>query len=89
MKKNCNLFITLAALALLASCSSLRPDAAFVKASRGYHQLVEIALVPLTDDDPSNDPDLSGVNGQALLEAHKAQDLAIRRAEEALAVTGQ
>lgn len=71
-------------LALLAGCSSLKPDAAFVKASAEYHETMAIAIIPLTDDDPTNDPDLTGVNGLALHQAHRAQGLAIQAAQQAL-----
>lgn len=70
---------------LLAGCCSIAPDAAFVKSSKSYHEMVGVALIPLTDSDPTNDPDLSGVNGRALIQAHHTQGLAIKAAEEALA----
>ena len=72
------------ALALLGGCCSVAPDAAFVRQAEAYHKAVGVALVPLTDNDSSNDPDLSGSNGQALKLAHEAQALAIRRAKEAI-----
>lgn len=71
------------ALALLAGCSSLTPDAAFLAAARSYHGTMATAILPLTDSDPTNDPDLSGSNGQALRLAHDAMALQIQRAEEA------
>lgn len=78
-----NILATLSSV-LLAGCCSVTPDEAFVKQAEQYHALMEIAVLPLTDADSSNDPDLSGSNGEGLRLAHEAQELAIRRARQAI-----
>jgi len=74
----------LASVALLSSCDSLsqfRPAPAYVAADRATFNVVAPVVRDLADDDPSNDPDLTGVNGEALLQLIESWELRLTSAE--------
>ena len=55
----------------LCSCTQLdeiRPDRTFVEAEQSVHDTVAPVLRNFADGDDTNNPDLSGVNGTALVQ---------------------
>ena len=82
MKQSNKLAAGFAALILLSSCKHLQaPQEAYVKADRARFEMLEPMVRALADEDPLNDPDLSGVNGRSVLAMLEAWDLQIRTAE--------
>lgn len=77
---------TLAALVTLpllaVGCATPRED--YVRADRATFDTVAPVIRALADEDPSNDPDLTGVNGEALLGTLRTWELRLKRAEEEL-----
>lgn len=73
-------------------CAALQglqsPAATYVSAERETYNSVAPIIQALADTDPSNDPDLSGVNGQAVLVLLESWNLRISAAEKANATTG-
>lgn len=66
--------IAVVLLAVLSSCSAIQslraaqPQEQYVAADRATYNAIAPVVTLLADTDPANDPDLSGVNGVALLE---------------------
>ncbi len=69
-------------LPLLAGCSALNVDAEYVKADRATYDLVAPIVRDLADTDPTNDPDLTGVNGRAVISALDSWQLRLEKAEQ-------
>lgn len=82
-----NLLLILLGLPLLAGCPSVsvQPDEAYVKADRAHYEFIEPVLSALADEDPDNDPDLTGVNGQAVMLSLTTWLLRIEQAESTFA----
>jgi len=73
-----------AALPLLivaSGCSSLRVSDTYVQADRTTFDVVEPVVRALADEDPPNDPDLTGVNGEAVLTMLDSWKLRLEAAE--------
>jgi hypothetical protein len=73
-----------AMLLLCVGCKNLEDlnvDAIYVQADKATYALVAPVLSKLADTDPTNDPDLTGVNGLAVLQALKTWALRIATAE--------
>ena len=68
--------------AILASCTGLRPDPAYVTADRATFDTVAPVVQLLADTDLANDPDLSGVNGESLLLTISTWELRLKAAEK-------
>lgn len=84
IRNNVLAFGALLAMVLLPiSCAHLRPDEAYVRADRARFELLEPMLRALADEDPSNDPDLTGVNGRALLAMLDSWGLQLSQGEKA------
>lgn len=75
-------------LPLLTGCISAQSkiDAAYLKADRETYEAMEAVIVPLTDDIPENDPDLSGVNAAGYQFLLKTWLLRIEAGEKNLGV---
>jgi hypothetical protein len=80
--------MTLVLLCLIAlpSCAlfdnAIPPQKAYVEADRATFDAIAPVVTALCDTDPTNDPDLTGVNGQALLQTVQTWELRIEAAEE-------
>ena len=63
-------FLPLVLLAGATSCKTLanyKVPQTYVQADRATFEVIEPVMRALADTDPSNDPDLSGANGAAVL----------------------
>lgn len=77
----------LASVALAPACTApeaLLPSPAYVAADRATYDTAAPILRSLADDDPTNDPDLTGANGVAVLRMVDAWDIRISSAEDQL-----
>lgn len=54
-------------LVLASGCQHFRVQQQYVDADRATFNVVAPVVRALADEDPANDPDLSGVNGRAVL----------------------
>lgn len=74
------------ALMLLAlavcGCKSLRVSDTYVQADRTTFEVVEPVVRALADEDPTNDPDLTGPNGTAVLLMLDSWRMRLEAAEE-------
>jgi hypothetical protein len=83
-----HLAVLAAACVALTSCehvAQLRPDAAYVAGDRATFDAIAPTVRDLADGDPTNDPDLSGVNGSSLLLLIDSWEARLEAAEESLA----
>lgn len=72
---------------LVSSCESMggfRPHRSYVEADRATFDTLAPVVRDLADSDPTNDPDLSGVNGEAVLSLVESWQLRLEAAEEQL-----
>lgn len=73
------LILLVAALMLPSCCTALSEQ--YVDADRATYEAVAQVIEKLVDDDPENDPDLSGSNSRSLLLLLESWNLRIERAE--------
>jgi len=65
----------------VAGCASMRVSDTYVRADRATFDVVEPVVRALADEDPTNDPDLAGVNGEAVLTMLDSWKLRLEAAE--------
>lgn len=83
-------FLSGLAIGSLIGCQALTPQnlsvpAAWVDADRATFNVVAPIILSLSDADPANDPDLTGVNGMALRQVIETWKMRLIEAELALA----
>lgn len=65
----------------LTGCENFRVQQQYVTADRATFDVVAPVVRVLADDDPENDPDLSGVNGKAVLLMLDTWEIRLKSAE--------
>lgn len=77
--------LSVALVATLCSCPANEAiQRQYVKADRATYDAISPVVRDLADDDAENDPDLSGVNGEALLMLVNSWDDRLTAAEASL-----
>lgn len=69
----------------LTGCTALRPSDDYIRGDRGTFDAVAPIVRKLADDDPANDPDLTGVNGRAIILAVDLWETRLTDAEAKMA----
>lgn len=87
------LSVTVFLVNIIPGCAALDPSkatvpATWVAADRATFDAVSPVILLLTDSDPTNDPDLTGINSPALRQAIIIWQMRLQAAEAALPVTG-
>lgn len=77
----CVVVALVSACALMPDTKNLKVPVLYVEADRATYEAIAPVITALADTDPSNDPDLTGVNGLALLQALQTWEQRLQEAE--------
>ena len=87
-----NLMLAMLVGLMLTSCPSMQTKmsvpAVYVTADRATFEALAPIIQDLSDADPTNDPDLSGINGEALLLLIETWETRLTSAEKAYLIGG-
>ena len=79
-----NLLAVVILVPFVGGCGALRVQDTYVRADRATFDVVAPIVRNLSDGDPSNDPDLTGVNGRSVQQMIASWELRLEKAEKSL-----